>query len=466
MIYGAKKCLACECPHGRNVVRSFKLTPLLISLVLLLLPVIGRGQVGLDETARIDATRRTAVVDGLATLLENRYVFPERGKEMAKALHRNLKKKEYDRLTDPNEFAQALTETVREVTNDGHLWVRFEPEIVTRIHEAEADTADSARIEQEDLERHRANNFGFREVKRLSGNIGYLKFDGFSGQAEATEIAEAALTFLRAVDALIFDLRDNGGGSPEMIQYISSYLFKNEEHLNSFYWREDDTVVTTSTYPHIQGRTLTEIPVYVLTSSGTFSAAEEFTYNLKHMGRATIVGDTTGGGAHPVSRFPVDDGFLASVSIGRAINPVTGTNWEGVGIIPHIAVPQDQALDAARLDAMRKIAESGVDEDEATQLRFQIARLETQFNPATLSLAEMQVYVGGYGPRMITLEDGELYYQREERPKYRMIAMGNDRFCFDELEDFGLRFERDGSGLVIAVVGVYDSGYTDRNPKD
>lgn len=206
--------------------------------------------------------------------------------------------------------------------------------------------------------------------------------------------------------------------------------------------------------------------MYVLTSRGTFSAAEEFTYNLKHMERATIVGDTTGGGAHPVDFFPLDDGFFATVSIGRAINPITKTNWEGVGVIPHIAVPQEQALEAARMEAMKTILADGVDAEREQVLTWHIAGLKAELHPITLSDTQMAPCVGTYGPRTITLEEGALFYQREGRPKFLMIPMAEDVFRFEGLEFFRLRFVRETDGVATAIVGMYDNGRTDRHTRN
>jgi len=151
-------------------------------------------------------------------------------------------------------------------------------------------------------------------------------------------------------------LRYNGGGAPSMIQLISSYFFAERKHLNSFYVRASDSWEHFWTQEEVQGPKLVDVPIFILTSGRTFSAAEEFTYNLKNMERATIVGETTGGGAHPVNGRNFDFGTFTitmSVPYGRAVNPTTGTNWEGVGVVPDIAVPADQALDKALQEARR-----------------------------------------------------------------------------------------------------------------
>lgn len=154
-------------------------------------------------------------------------------------------------------------------------------------------------------------------------------------------------------DAIIFDMRKNGGGSPSMVRCICSYLFKEATHLNTFYWRPADNYTETWTNPSMASKTKEDIPLYVLTSNYSFSAAEEFTYDLKQLKRATIIGETTGGGAHPSGPIVINQGFFVNVPQGRAINPVTKTNWEGVGIKPDIDVPAEGALDKA-LELARK----------------------------------------------------------------------------------------------------------------
>jgi hypothetical protein len=290
----------------------------------------------------------------------------------------------------------------------------------------------------------------------------------------AGETAISAMKFLGNCFALIIDLRDNGGGSPSMVQLISSYLLEESTHLNSFYIRESDQTKQFWTQEFVDGKRLEEVPVYILTSKRTFSGAEEFTYNMKNLERATIIGETTGGGAHPCRRVTFKDlKVKLSLPYGRAVNPITGTNWEGTGIEPHIQVPRDQALEVAKLEAMKKIRgmfhKRAHEAPEIAQLAkmidLAIKRLESLKNPHEIAEAAMMRYAGTYGPRRVTLEDGVLYYQREGRPKYRMIPVADTIFCFEELDYFLLEVELDDSGNPAALVGIYDSGRTDRSPR-
>ena len=206
-------------------------------------------------------------------------------------------------------------------------------------------------------QRGRSTNFGFEKAERLEGNVGYLELRMFMPAELGGETAAAAMNLLANTDALIIDVRKNGGGEPSMVALVSSYLFGPEPvHLNDLYFRPDDSTHQWWTLPHVPGLRYEGKPVYVLTSKRTFSAAEEFTYNLKCLKRATIVGETTGGGAHPGGIEKVHEHFGVFVPSGRAINPITKTNWEGTGVAPDVPVAADRALPTAHLAALRQIA--------------------------------------------------------------------------------------------------------------
>jgi C-terminal processing protease CtpA/Prc len=197
-------------------------------------------------------------------------------------------------------------------------------------------------------------NCGFVKVEELAGNVGYVKFNMFADAETCGATATAAMNFVANSDALIVDLRDNGGGDPKMVAYIFSYLFSKRTHLNDLWTRKTNATdeFWTSDVP---GKHLADDrPVYVLTSKRTFSGAEEFTYNLKNLKRATIVGETTGGGAHPVNGQRIDEHFVIGVPFARAINPISKTNWEGTGVEPDVKVPAADALSTAQKLAAEK----------------------------------------------------------------------------------------------------------------
>jgi len=299
---------------------------------------------------KIEAATRARAIDGVVANLNEFYVYPESAKKMEEALRERQKKGAYDAVTDGEKLATMLTDDLQQVSHDKHLHVMFSPEVLPK-GEPKRPPDDEARMRTE-LER---DNCAFEKVERLPSNIGYLKFNAFLDPAICGPTAMAAMNFLGNVDAIIFDLRANGGGDPKMIAFISTYLFGEPTHLNDLYNRKEDSTTQYWTMPYVPGKRLTGKPVFVLTSKRTFSGAEEFSYNLKNLKRATIIGETTGGGAHPVSGHRVDDHFMIGVPFAKAVNPISKTNWEVRGVEPDVKVPADEALDVAKKMAAEQI---------------------------------------------------------------------------------------------------------------
>ncbi len=417
-----------------------------------------------EKPALLEKKEIVQVVDSLSLQMFKNYVFPEKGKEVSDLLKKNLQEGIYNTITDPKALAVKLTEDIRSLTNDRHLSVTFDPESIALLkNDAKNKTEDYAK-RQAYLDRK--NNYGFKEIKILKGNVGYLKFNSFETSKEAFETAVAAMTFLINTDALIIDLTENGGGYPSMIQLLTSYFFENSANkaLNTFYYRPTDSMEYTYTLPFVPGKTRPDWDIYVLTSKYTFSGAEEFTYNLKNLKRATIVGETTGGGAHPIEQFILTDKFMANIAFGRAINPITKTNWEGVGVKPDYETTPEKALDKALMLSYEKQISKQESPKEKALYQWAIEALKAKENPVVLDKTAMKAFVGVYGPRHITLENGELYYQREGFPKIKMIPMTKDIFRFNDVDYFRLKFviEKD---KVIALEGMYDDGRSSRNER-
>lgn len=425
--------------------------------------VCQQGDTEYGEDARIDSKTKTTIVDSVTAALHETYVFPDVAKKIEKHLKRKLRKKSYTSFNTLDAFTEQLTNDLQEISSDKHLRVRRATE--EELNEAQIETPTDEDI-QKRIARYAYRNFGFEKVERLSGNIGYVKFNMFADTEHAGETAIAAMRFITHCDAVIIDLRDNGGGSPSMVQLVSSYFLEEPTHLNSFYIRKGDKMQQFWSYNYVDGERMVDVPLYILTSRRTFSAAEEFTYNMKNLERATIVGETTMGGAHPTKTYIFTDlKVTMSCPFGRAINPISGTNWEGIGIEPHIKAARDKALDVARLEAMKALAEKMDDKQRKQGLEFAIKRLEAMREPADVDAELLKIYAGVYGPRRITVENDELYYQREGRPKYKLIPVSESLFCFEEIDNFMLKVETDEDGHPIALVGIYDSGRTDRSPR-
>ncbi len=415
-----------------------------------------------EEILPVTPQERQTVIDSIGQLLLDNYIFPDKAKEMSAFISQRLTNNQYT-SDDPLEFAAQLTDDLRSISKDLHLGVDYNPEMILEMARRE-NSDDSASITALWEERARENNYGFREVKMLSKGVGYLKLDGFSGSSRAGETAAAAMKFLSGSKAVIIDLRENGGGSPDMIQFLSTYFFDQElVHLNSFYYRPSDETTQRWTLPFVPGERMSQAKVFILTSKNTFSAAEEFTYNFKNLRRAVIIGENTGGGAHPGGMMPASARFAVFVPTGRAINPITGTNWEGTGIAPDIEVPAGKALDKAHYLAVRALSEE-FDNGQENPYAWAEGRLRALAEPCLLKTEAMAEYVGDYGARQIKVEDDKLYYQRDQGPARLLICMEPDLFMMEEIPYFRLRFLRD-EGEIVGVEGIYESGRRDMNGK-
>jgi C-terminal processing protease CtpA/Prc len=337
----------------------------------------------------IDARTRATVVESLAVKVRDHYVFPEQATKVARDLKRRLTRKEYDSITSAKEFADSLTAHMQAITHDLHLRAHYRHDPIPAQRDDGPPPAEEIRRRRE-LER--ARNYGFEKVERLAGNVGYLEMFMFSRDPEAQPTAVAAMNFLGNVDALIIDLRRNGGGSPAMIQTLLTYLIAPEDRIlfNTFFQRGEERIEQWHTASHVPGPRLNGKPIYVLISPLTGSAAEEFAYDIQTHQLGTLVGATTAGAANPGGFFRLDDHFGAFVATGRAINPITNTNWEGVGVKPDVAVPPETALRAAHVAALEKLIERAEGDAQRAALNGALERAKERTDDAPESFMRRQ----------------------------------------------------------------------------
>ncbi len=318
----------------------------------------------------LDATTRRAVVDSLIHALHANYVFPAVARELDRELRRQERAGAFDRFTSAEAFSDTLTQLLRRVGRDRHFRVGYRFEPIPMLDRDGPPPPEERRRLARQAERA---NYGFERAERLAGNVGYLEIRQFAPPGpEAGAAAVAAMNLLAHTDALIIDLRRNGGGSPEMVALVSSFLFTGDErtHLNDLVFREggSEREEQFHTLPWVPGPRDADRDVFVLTSHRTGSAAEEFSYNLQNLKRATLVGDTTGGAANPGGFVRLSEHFAAFISNGRARNPVSHTNWEGVGVRPDVACAADSALHIAHVTALERLLAKAGDDDEKRAL--------------------------------------------------------------------------------------------------
>jgi hypothetical protein len=304
----------------------------------------------------VDPGTADHLLESLSGFLKESYVFPDKTKEIESRLRKHVHSKEYADFHSALPLLERLNKDIAEAGHDRHMRVVYfheaqpKPDAHPAAPDPKAEEAAQAAQEAEDA----AGNFGFQRAELLEGNVGYLQIKFFPYAAEAGETAVAAMNFLSHTKSLIIDLRDNHGGDPATVALVLSYFFGPEPiHLNDIYWRPDDSTGQYWTQPYVVGHRY-KGGVFVLTGPHTFSAGEEFAYDLQAQHRAVIVGEPTGGGAHPITIHRIDDHFAALIPSGRAINPVTHTDWEGSGVKPDVAVAADQALQKAQALAAEK----------------------------------------------------------------------------------------------------------------
>lgn len=310
--------------------------------LLLILFILSASYYGISQK-KIDENYKKAAVDRICQIINENYVFPDVGEKTSEHLQAQLKAGAFKKIDNDKEFAEALTLEVQSINNDKHMRIQTVP---PRKSE---DNSNERIIENQldYLHRKRESVGGFSSVQRLEGNVGYLDYRGFYGMNGSKEVIDSYMYLLETADAIVIDLRKNGGGSPQTVQYLCSFFFDEHVHLNSLYFRITDETTEYWTLDEVGGEKLPEVPLFIITSSYTFSGAEEFSYNMKTQKRGVLVGEVTGGGANPGGGFPVNPDLIIFVPSGTAINPITKTNWEGVGVIPDIETTPEEAYDKA-----------------------------------------------------------------------------------------------------------------------
>lgn len=316
------------------------------------------GSVAAEQLSSQDIVRKA-----LALLREN-YVFPELAGQVAASVEARLDAGEYDNL-DEIALTELLTSHLQEASGDKHLRVGLGGARIPGPDEPRRDRdagqpAGRGPGRQQMRRPGQLVNFGIHRVERLDGNIGYLDLRGVPPPEHAGPAITAAMELVAGTFALIIDLRRNGGGSPHGVALWCSYLIdERPTRLNDIFSAETGETTQFWSYPYLPGRRYLDRPVYVLTSSKTFSGGEDLGYTLQALGRAEVIGEVTGGGAHPTRPFPISAAVHIGVPHARSISPLTGTNWQGTGVIPDTAAPADQAYDVAYTKALRHVLELG-----------------------------------------------------------------------------------------------------------
>jgi len=413
-----------------------------ISSLLLALAVIflSNHAFSQDISAEIDylltAEKRTAIIDKIVEVFDEYYPLPDVAADMIKYIKEKRKKGEYDKFTDLVKFTSQLTTDLRSRSNDLHIKV-------TPYEKLPDDLLAETRLGSP------YKNYGFQKVEIMLGNIGYIELNSFNNPKSAGPTAIAAMNFVAHCDALIIDLRANGGGDTDMDQFLSSYFFDKSRHLYDRYTRKDDKTEQIWTQTWVPGPRISEVPIYILLSRNTYSAAEGFSYQLQQMGRAVLIGEKTKGGAHGVQYQSYPElSINLKVPYTSSFVPYSKTNYLD-GVIPDIAVPAGKALMTANREACKKLLETESNKEKRYRLEWILSGYAADLDPVVLDDEALSEYVGIYGNVEFILECGKLYEQWQDN-KLELVPMGNDQFKYREKkeEKFRVQFSRDEKGKV------------------
>jgi hypothetical protein len=371
----------------------------------------------------LDATTRRTVIKAVEEAIQTTYVFAEMRPSLIAKLEQSLRTGRYD-INDPNPFADKVTEDLQTVSHDGHLYFNSDP---AQYAAAIAPPNSDAGLDAYQKRLAVQTNSGLTKLEILPGNIRYLRVEAFRWTPTLTSGAyDYAFKFLSDGDAIVLDLRENGGGNSDAADYLIDglrSLAKNK-------------------------------PLYILVNGHVGSAAEAVSYGLQQEKLATIVGSNTYGAANNNKKIPIAPEFMLSVSYNRPINPITGTNWEGVGVVPDIPAPASKALAVAELDAYHRFSTvPGTSTEKIAEFAWAAVEAEEQLHPVVLSPGQLQALAGDYGTISIRYDSGELRLNRSDRPKWQknllLVPIRTDNtFQVEGPDDLRLRFTKDGLDLL------------------
>lgn len=400
---------------------------ILVSLVVTPMAAAAQPQAtaaqGVPAARQVDAR---AVVAEVRRIIAERYVLPERRPALDAVLAEGLSSGRYS-VGDPVVLAERINADLERVGRDRHLNFSYNPERAASFAAPDrAGQFDRAAYEASVRQR----NHGVAELKLLPGNIRYLDYRGFDWIGDESRAAlDTALRFLSGGDAIIIDLRRNGGGSPAAVQHLVSHFMEPDRPLVTFFMNGEATPDRLSTLRELSVPRMIGKPLYVLISRNTGSAAEEFTGHVGGYRLGELVGQNTGGAGFRNDLVPIPGGFVLSVSVGRAVLASTGKDWEAVGHAPTIASEVDSALDVAQSHALRRLASAATGGARA-RLEAAAAVAEARARPVATALP-LAGYAGRFGERTILVENGRLALKRGDGPRLALVAIGPNRFAVE-----------------------------------
>lgn len=420
-----------------------------------------------EQAAKLTNKQLKQVIDSLSAAINRNYIFPDKAKLMTDAIKAQYKKGAYSKVSDSRELSSLINSDILAAHFDGHFRFHYDPFFAMQVS---TPMTDSQRVQQYrlDLKEMQHRNFDFIKAEILPGNIGFLRWDGFVGMVdEAAPTFKAAFRLVEHTQALIIDMRYNGGGSPDMVLHTQNYFFDKKVGMNHIFSRID--TVMRYTDPSKTEFKL-NMPVYILTARRTFSGAEDFTYGLKYGNRATVIGDTSGGGAHPTDFFNIGMGFVANIPFARSYHEVTKTDWEGKGVRPDVPVNSDYALYKAQTLIYKDLRSKADDDRKKNNIQWALDVAQNkllmvkqiQTDSVIVTKDYLKTLAGEYKPKIqndplvtmgVVLKGNNIYRRvnNNSAPDARLSAVSATRFVYDDDSGRFMDFVLDKDGKVLGV---------------
>lgn len=382
------------------------------------------------------------IIDSVLSCFNKHYVSQDVATSIDSSIREKYNKGEYTQFENVDALINQLWDDLLKITNDRHIGIRY-------IEKPNIDSKESHSLFLENKKIKSRNNFNIKAVECLPGNVGYLRIDGFEDPVYAGEKLTSAINFIDDCEAVILDLRYNGGGEEKMVRFLSSYFLTDPTLLNTRFFPRNDSMVQSWTNSYVPGKKLINKKVYILVSNYTSSAAEAFTSIMKNYNRATIVGEKTKGAAHWVEYFFYPSQKIeVKMPVAYPINPVTKTNWEKIGVTPHFKIPEYEALKKAYELALEKLQEECQDSLIISELEWY--KMMSMKRSETILNENFEDYNGQYEYIEIRIKDNHLFWVQGEMDKFVLLPISKDHFVFSDSDDHIVRFIRNKKNIVIA----------------
>jgi hypothetical protein len=426
---------------------------------LLIIMFVLTHSVNAQENVPISEVEKQAIFKKAIVVMYENYIFPERVNKIEATIKKKFANKGYKDQAKIFDFLEILNKDLEVLGNDHHLNIFYGPSYVKKIRAAEKSTSEnSTKVPDEFIREIKYENFFLKKAERLDGNVGYFKFNKFEELQFSKGAIAAALNFISNSSAIILDLTQNGGGSAETVHFLMNYFLPDSTHLGQFKRRINNEVIDLwTTHDPVINKIPDSIPLYIVVSKNTSSAAEAFAYGLQQFKRAIIIGEETHGEGNPGKRFVINDNLYIMVPTATNVNIVTGTSWEGSGVIPNIKISSNLALTKSILESYILLANKTPDQELKQLYNWMISKYQVQLNPQFVSIEILKTFTGDYGDgKKVIYEDGSLYYINKSG-KYKMTYMGDNTFLVDG-KDYRLKFPEYNSSLKYYEAIWMDGG--------